>query len=89
MEFETLIRCPGLDNSSNSRLTLVDLNDNSTDFAKDAENFMVRITMLNKCKKMGKDNRCDLTDELCIFRDLPPIERVDVEDEDFDDFERF
>jgi len=26
-------------------------------------------------------------DELCIFRDLPPIERVDVEDEDFDDFE--
>lgn len=89
MEFETSIRCSGLDNSSKSRITLVDLTDFSTGSTNGSEKFMVRITMLNSCKKMGEDNRCDLTKELCIFRDLPPIERRDVEDEEFDDFGRF
>ena len=89
MEFEILIRCPGLDNLSKSRLTLIDLTDLSSGLTSGSEKFMVRITMLNSCKKMGEDNRCDLTKELCIFRDLPPIEREDVEDEEFDDFERY
>lgn len=85
MEFETFIRCPGLDNLSKSKLTLVDLTDFSTELETDSEKFMVRISMFNKCKKMRDDNRCDLTEKYCIFKDLPPIERQDVEDEDFDD----
>ncbi|HNY04415.1 MAG TPA: hypothetical protein PKI92_01520 [Candidatus Woesebacteria bacterium] len=85
MEFETTIRCQGLEDLSKSRLSLVDLNDLPTDPANSSEKFMVRITKLDECKKIGPDNRCNLTGKNCIFRDLPPIESENIDEEDFDD----
>jgi len=84
-ELETTIRCPGVNYLSELRLSLVGLNNMATELPDDSERFVVRISMINKCKKLGLDNQCDLTNQNCIFRELPPIDREDFEEEDFND----
>lgn len=83
IELETAIRCPGVNFLNKSRLSLVDLNVIPTDLPDNSERFVARISMINKCKKLGLGNRCDLTNQDCIFRELPLIDSVDFEEEVF------
>ena len=82
MEFVTSIICPGL---NKSRFSLVDLNDISTDLSYDFNKIAVKITRLGRCENLLPENKCNLTDNECIFRELPEIERIDFEAEDFFD----
>ncbi len=89
MELETIIKCSGLNYSTKSRLSLVDLNDMPDGLTDNTEKFSVRITMIGRCKKLQGENRCNLNDKKCIFGDLQPIERIDLEDDEFEDDEFF
>lgn len=87
MEFETAIKCPGLNFLNKSRLSLVDLNNIPADLTDNSEKFSVRIIMIGRCKKLQEENRCNLTNKECVFRNLPIFERIDFEDGDFGDDE--
>jgi len=89
LEVETAIKCPGLTFSNNSRLSLVDLNNIPSDLTDNSELFSVRITMIGRCKEMSGENRCNLTKKECIFKELPIFDRIDFEDDSFEDDEFF
>lgn len=82
MELVTSIICPGL---NKSRISLVDLNNIPTDLTDNSEKFIVRITMIGRCKKLQKENRCNLTNKECVFGGLPVSEIIDFEESDYDD----
>ena len=45
--------------------------------------FFARITMLEECSHLDLGNRCDLTGTDCIFKELPKIENIDFDEEDY------
>jgi len=74
MEIETNINCPGV-RYPDKRLALVDLDKKDTVAQADSNKFLVRITMIGDCKNLvTTNNRCNLTNKSCIFRELPEIE---------------
>jgi hypothetical protein len=93
MELETAIVCPLIDNKS--RLNLADLNVKPTDPIDVSDKFMVRMTMINKCKHLaldlgpGNNQKCNLTEKSCIFRELPEIGEIKLNRENFDDEDLF
>jgi hypothetical protein len=85
LELEMAISCQGNFSSGKSRVSFVDSDIISNDQKGEIGKFVVRMTMLNRCKNLSPNNRCNLTNESCVFKELLPIERENFEDEDFDD----